>query len=352
MKMNAKTGARAKILAYVGRNGLSPLAEIMVGIEEPNRERAHSNLKAAAADGLVKSRRDDVTGQSGYEITEAGKAWLKAAGEPKPKAVETAEELATETPDTDALVSKETAHLLGVLADIRAAVGDKTGKIMLGDLAEAIKAKIDALENDRIQSNYEFEAIGQVAVDYMPDPNGSKLIDSIVAMDMLIDAQAEQISLLQIDKSALHSFIDSVRENEAHQHDQITELRARVEAQILANVEHANGASQLLTEVHNVLANGWPVGVEAPTGRTTLQLAQAIAKDFNELYCTYLATLSPTPDAYLVTRNDDRGVTRHKNQDAAQRKAKAVVRACARKAEIYAVTRVAKAVRGPVIETR
>ena len=290
MKMNAKTGARAKILAYVGRNGLSPLAEIMVGIEEPNRERAHSNLKAAAADGLVKSRRDDVTGQPGYEITEAGKAWLKAAGEPKPKAVETAEELATETPDTDALVSKETAHLLGVLADIRAAVGDPTGKIMLGDLALQIESLTEELE--------------------------------------LAAHHAER------------------------QDHQITELRARVEAQVLANVENANSASHLLTEVHNVLANGWPESWETPAGRTTLQLAQAIAKDFNELYCTYLATTSPTPDAYLVTRNDDRGVTRHKNQDAAQRKAKAVVRAGARKAEIYAGTRIAKAVRGPVIKTR
>ena len=351
MKMNAKTGARAKILAYVGRNGLSPLAEIMVGIEEPNRARAHSNLKAAAVDGLVKSRRDDVTGQPGYEITEAGKAWLKAAGETKPKAVETAEELATETPDTDALVSKETAHLLGVLADIRAAVGDPTGKIMMGDLAKHIGKERKHLLRDQNDFIAHLNAICLVTDELMGSYGACvSAAKAVQIMGMLIDAQAEHIARLQEDKSALQSFIDSVRENEAYQHDQITELRARVEAQVLANVENANSASQLLTDVHNVLANGWPESWETPAGRTTLQLAQAIAKDFDELYCTYLATTSPTPDAYLVTNTGS--VTRHKNQDAAHRKAKAVVRAGARKAEIYAVTRIAKAVRGPVIETR
>ena len=66
MKMNAKTGARAKILAYVARNGLSTLPEIMVGIGEPVRVKALDNVKLAVSDDLLKSRRDDVTNQPGY----------------------------------------------------------------------------------------------------------------------------------------------------------------------------------------------------------------------------------------------------------------------------------------------
>lgn len=36
--------------------------------------------------------------------------------------------------------------LLGVLADIRAAIGDPTGKIMLGELAEAVRARVDGAQ--------------------------------------------------------------------------------------------------------------------------------------------------------------------------------------------------------------
>ena len=80
MSLNAKTGARAKILAYLKRNGLSVLADIMVGIDEPNRAKAHSNISACVKDSLVARERDDVTNQPGYKITDDGKEWLKTAG--------------------------------------------------------------------------------------------------------------------------------------------------------------------------------------------------------------------------------------------------------------------------------
>ena len=83
MKMNAKTGARAKILAYVLRNGLSTLDEIMAGVEEPERNRADDNVRAAVNDGLMRMRRDDATRLPGYEITPEGREWLKAKGKPE-----------------------------------------------------------------------------------------------------------------------------------------------------------------------------------------------------------------------------------------------------------------------------
>ena len=368
MKMNAKTGARAKILAYVLRNGLSTINEIMAGVEEPERNRADDNVRAAVNDGLMRMRRDDVTRLPGYEITPEGREWLKAKGKPeattqagisvvepktakapKPKAAAVAVQAAVQAPAkaagavdvTEQLreslagervlsqavmeiccaigadpkttitselpglvkdyaenrIGKETAALLGVLADIRKAIGDDTGRIMQGELAAHIAEDRNSLLSGRL--------------------------------DLMAAARLS-----------------------AQQEQQIAELRARVEAQILAGHESASSANRLLTEVHQVLSTGWPVGVEAPTGRTTVQLAQAMAKAFGELYVEHMAGHNLTPDAYLVTRNDDRGVTRHKSPDAAQRKAKSVVRAGAKLATVYAATRVAKATRGPVIETR
>lgn len=86
--------------------------------------------------------------------------------------------------------------MLNVIADIRQAIGDKEGRIMLWDLAGAVKAKIETLENEQVKSNDEFEAIGYIVGEYMPDPNSSKLIDSILTMEMLIETQAGHIKAL------------------------------------------------------------------------------------------------------------------------------------------------------------
>ena len=113
--------------------------------------------------------------------------------------------------------------------------------------------------------------------------------------------------------------------------------------------------------MHDALANGWPVGLEAPAGRTTLQLAQAMAKDFDDLHNTYLQTQFPTPDAYLVTRiirtrrgkkvEDSGGPTRHKSIDTATRQARSVIRSGYARAEIHATTLVAVATLGPEIKS-
>lgn len=346
MKMNEKTGARAKILAYVARNGLSTIEEIMAGTEETTRIRAANNVRAAVNDGLLKMKRDDVTNLPAYEITAEGKAWLKTNGKAKPKAAtpeapaaaaEQAE--APKATEPEQRVSRDTAELLGVLADIRKAIGDDTGRIMLGDLATHIKNERNSLLSDRGYFVGHFDAIRPITEEllagYVAATSPGKAVQ---IMAQLIDAQ---VSVL---RDAALKITD--------QDHQIAELRARVAAQIQAGHDTASSANRLLTEVHQVLSTSWPVGVEAPTGRTTVQLAQAMAKAFGELYVEHMAGHNLTPDAYLVTRNDDRGVTRHKSPDAAQRKAKSVVRAGAKLATVYAVTRVAKATRGPVIETR
>ena len=349
MKMNEKTGARAKILAYVARNGLSTIDEIMAGTEETTRIRAANNVRAAVNDGLLKMKRDDVTNLPAYEITPEGKKWLSTKGKGKAESVEPEEPQAPEKPEAamvpavhqapEPLVSRDTVELMGVLADIRKAIGDDTGRIMLGDLAAYIKNERNSLLSDRRDFLAHLDVIAPMAVELLPGYGAAiSSAKAMQVMGMLVDAQ--------------HAHIQAQAAEIKNQEQQITELRARVEAQILAGHESASSANRLLTEVHEVLAKGWPAGLQAPTGRTTVQLAQAMAQAFGELYVEHMAGLNITPDAYLVTRNDDRGVTRHKSPDAAQRKAKAVVRAGATLATVYAVTRVAKAIRGPVIETR
>lgn len=432
MKMNAKTGARAKILAYVLRNGLSTINEIMAGVEEPERNRADDNVRAAVNDGLMRMRRDDVTRLPGYEITPEGREWLKAKGKPeattqaagkakagisvvepepktakapKPKAAAVAVQAAVQAPAkaagavdvTEQLreslagervlsqavmeiccaigadpkttitselpglvkdyaenrIGKETAALLGVLADIRKAIGDDTGRIMQGELAAHIAEERDNLLSDRRDFISHLCVVTPIAVELLDgyDDDWSEA-KAVQIMAQLIDAQHDHIQAQAAQIETLTNKLEIAARLNAQQEQQIAELRARVEAQILAGHESASSANRLLTEVHQVLSTGWPVGVEAPTGRTTVQLAQAMAKAFGELYVEHMAGHNLTPDAYLVTRNDDRGVTRHKSPDAAQRKAKSVVRAGAKQATVYAITRVAKATRGPVIETR
>lgn len=439
MKMNAKTGARAKILAYVLRNGLSTINEIMAGVEEPERNRADDNVRAAVNDGLMRMRRDDVTRLPGYEITPEGREWLKAKGKPeattqaagkakagisvvepepktakapKPKAAAVAVQAAVQAPAkaagavdvTEQLreslagervlsqavmeiccaigadpkttitselpglvkdyaenrIGKETAALLGVLADIRKAIGDDTGRIMQGELAAHIAKERNSLLSDQRDFVAHFYAISPITEELL-DRYGTAISSTraVQIMSQLIDAQHAHLTDLDMQLNVQSMHIETLTNKleiaarlSAQQEQQIAELRARVEAQILAGHESASSANRLLTEVHQVLSTGWPVGVEAPTGRTTVQLAQAMAKAFGELYVEHMAGHNLTPDAYLVTRNDDRGVTRHKSPDAAQRKAKSVVRAGAKLATVYAATRVAKATRGPVIETR
>lgn len=117
----------------------------------------------------------------------------------------------------DARVSHGTAGLMEIISDIRKAIDDDGRRTTL-DLAAAVKAKIETLENDCIKSNYDFEAIGEVVTDYMPDPNGSELIDGLRIMDQLIDAQHAHIHIQNVHVEVLEQ--------------QITDLRARIEAQV------------------------------------------------------------------------------------------------------------------------
>lgn len=422
MKMNAKTGARAKILAYVLRNGLSTIEEIMIGAEEPNRIRAANNIKLAVSEDLLKRLRDDVTNQPGYEITDAGRAWMKKNGKPeaattpapeeakpaaptvsqaapaptppapakpaaktpakpaakaapaklpKPKAAAAAVYAAIQDPEQitapidpaeqlrqalaenmalsqtiveiccaigqdpgktttsqlpqlvrehiDHRIGKETYTLLGVLADIRKAIGDDTGRIMLGDLAAHIKNERNSLLSDRGYFVGHFDAIRPITEEllagYVAATSPGKAVQ---IMAQLIDAQ---VSVL---RDAALKITD--------QDHQIAELRARAAERARRHLAETGLLAEKNAKLHDEIAH---LRSQLATPATT--------------------TPSPAntePDAYIVLNSWKHQATRHKTRKAAERKLLSAIRGGAATAEAYAATRVATATRGPVIKTR
>ena len=437
MKMNAKTGARAKILAYVLRNGLSTIEEIMIGAEEPNRIRAANNIKLAVSEDLLKRLRDDVTNQPGYEITDAGRAWLKKNGKPeaattpppeeakpaappvaqaapaptppapakpaaktpakpaakaapaklpKPKAAAAAVYAAIQDPEQitapidpaeqlrqalaenmalsqtiveiccaigqdpgktttsqlpqlvrehiDNRIGKETYTLLGVLADIRKAIGDDTGKIMLGELAAHIAKEHANLLNDRRDFIAHLEAIDPIISDLMTGNGGAlTAAEGVWIMAQLVDAQHAYIRE-QDDKIATYTAaLSSASLHLDDKDEQIEELRTRAAEQARQHLAETGLLAEKNAKLHDEIAH---LRSQLATPATT--------------------TPSPAntePDAYIVVRDDwKRHATRHKTRQAAERKLLSVIRGGATKAEAYAATRVAMATRGPVIKTR
>lgn len=201
---------RYEILRAVSKNPGAPAAEICDVIDY-DRQKTTWSVRDCAKAGLLAMRRDDVTGQPGYTLTEAGKERLAAgpatkqggnakhsqpaveqntgssasdtctspaegaAVQPQP-APDHAAEVSAAAPvaadDTGATVQEsltvaardipppqydprsvafsaatrlqaekdENYSLLGVLADIRAAVGDREGRLMQDELVARVRA--------------------------------------------------------------------------------------------------------------------------------------------------------------------------------------------------------------------
>ena len=83
---------------------------------------------------------------------------------------------------------------LPALAEISGAEDLQMATAALSGAYQMAEAKIHDLETERTKSAYEFNDIGEVIAGYMPDPNGSSLIDGIRTMDMLIEAHRDYIS--------------------------------------------------------------------------------------------------------------------------------------------------------------
>ncbi len=137
------------ILGAVSRNPGGTVSELADTLETAEK-RVRDNLIHARNRDLVTMRKDDVTNLPGYTLTTAGKEFLaKSTTE-----VETPEpEYDPDSVSFDAKkradanqrraedAEKDAMTLIGIIADIRKAIGDPTGKIMLGDLAKAVEER-------------------------------------------------------------------------------------------------------------------------------------------------------------------------------------------------------------------
>jgi DNA-binding PadR family transcriptional regulator len=148
-------GLRHDILAALAAKHpeIVTLDDLMDATGERDRARLVSNLKAAQADGLIEKTRDEVTNQPAYTLTPTGLARhtngkQQFNGKTQAENLANGKNAAQESAIKPSSSGDEVAGLLNIIADIRAAIGDKTGKIMLGDLAKTI-AK---LTTERAQS--------------------------------------------------------------------------------------------------------------------------------------------------------------------------------------------------------
>ncbi len=137
------------ILGAVSRNPGGTVSELADTLETAEK-RVRDNLIHARNRELVTMRKDDVTSLPGYTLTTAGKEFLAKstteAETPEPEydpdsvsfdAKKRADANQRRAEDAE----KDAMTLMGIIADIRKAIGDPTGKIMLGDLAKAVEER-------------------------------------------------------------------------------------------------------------------------------------------------------------------------------------------------------------------
>lgn len=168
---------RYEILKACAANPGAPMTELCDAIEH-DRQKTTWSVRDCAKAGLLSMRRDDVTGQPGYTLTAEGKQRLaegpgskqgsnmKKAGSdseggetdvkaqsakfpppvppqiPPPKYDPSSVAFSAST-DAEQDQQRAHLHLIGVLADIRAAVGDREGRLMQDELVEHIRAIYD-----------------------------------------------------------------------------------------------------------------------------------------------------------------------------------------------------------------
>lgn len=156
---------RAKLLDAIARNPGATLQEISDAISERDERRVRSNLDATLQGRLIQRKLGDVTRRPGYWLTGAGREWLaknsggapaapnrggQFASSPSKTGADPGETAGGEpaddrsTSEGDALSEADESLLLDVVAQIRSAIGDTKGRIMLAELAQAVRDRIRA----------------------------------------------------------------------------------------------------------------------------------------------------------------------------------------------------------------
>jgi len=202
---------------------------------------------------------------------------------------------------------------LPALAEVSGAEDLQVATAALSGAYQVAEANIQALEDYKIQSVREFEALGEAVVDYMPDLNGSSLIDGIRTMELLIEAHWGYISVQEgriVSLSAIANSADS----------RINSLVSDVTKTRRALNDALNEADRMRTEL----------AIER-------QARQALQEQIN-------AAPAPAPKGYVL-KTPKRAMRSFGKEAAAQSAAMVAARA-GKTGEVFALVPVGKAVRG------
>lgn len=209
--MTIKPGPRVAILSYLAVNGLSVLADIMAGINEPKRERVQSNLSAAVQDELVSRRRDDVSNQPAYEITKKGREALarlsgdKPPSAPKPAAVAAQQVSAPAPIDQTEQLRESRANELALsqtITEVCCALGADPAKTTTRELVELAKKAHTDLER-ALEKITIIDSVGKHA--------HTELLDTRQRLDQATQQSLKDIDLLTEKNRKLHEELEHLR---------------------------------------------------------------------------------------------------------------------------------------------
>lgn len=181
--------------------------------------------------------------------------------------------------------------LMGVIADIRKAIGDTTGKIMLSDLAEHIRlrlAELDAapaLRAELKKADDELEQVqralaGRVYIvgdlDALPAAADCATRAASV-IDQLTSANREQLNAIACASETLAEVVNSAIDTSDMD---IDELAKMVVGMLAANREsmdeQASGASTDIRDVVSILASALPADSPEPRDMHPHEIAEAV----------------------------------------------------------------------------
>lgn len=275
---------RHAIIQAIAGHGSAPTIDDLLTITGLARKTLSDNINAAINDtkgALLERIKCTVTSLPAYRLTVRGKTWWEAnkpEEKPAPKVGETvtawAERCAaTKAPPAD--TGKEEFSLLNVIADIRAAIGDEEGRIMLTDLAGRIT---DRMLERSVNTQTVVDALVAVA-DYLPDSYNYRLIDGIRTMDMLIDAQQAYIhgqqliidKLFRVKKNIEDTLRPAVVSFDARNQNRGAEIMANDTVAIITNAQALNDKLQHLLDSSRHECEGLRAQLQADSAIVTLE---------------------------------------------------------------------------------
>ncbi len=265
---------RFEILKAVAANPGAPINEIADAISYDRQKTAWS-VRDCAQDGLLAKRLDDVTRQPGYTLTDAGKKRL-AEGPAKLQGGNLKKGAKTKTsfnagPRDKADAKKVEAEkgekysLLGVLADIRAAVGDPEGRLMQDELIERVRIIAEAGDESRADLNKICDTLLPHVFVGLDDRAPGAVVCAERVADLLrstIDANRQHLNMIAIASETLatvaHSATDTsdmdLDELAKHVAEALTYSRRCTEVALKEHNDALDENTRLVAELANQTA--------------------------------------------------------------------------------------------------